>query len=369
MIGIAAAILALASDGGAAACLPEAPLPDLGAADPFRPPEPKATELNGEGKTLYRQGKWDAARVKYRAAMAADEGFLAPRLNVACSFVRQERFAEATAEVEGLLRRAYVPWAREILEAADLGALKVRPEMAAIRRTMTEAASAWGTGVDESLVFVGRLRAPLRIPESDAGVFLLNPQQEVFAFFPATGRFRQLTAQDGHVLLAVRSPDRRRIVYVTAEKLVRGARAGELALRGVVLHELTSATMSAAAPIPIPGDVRRLEIAAAPAGLTFHLEGDRLSGRFQRAANGALLPAAGGTKVSKKASVLGVLTGGGASSGPPVKLGGRCPVTAREIAAGGGQPGGILVSTPGRPARSRKIGERFGAALIGLPLP
>ena len=74
---------------------------------------------------LPRTGNGRKRASKYRAAEAADPEFLAPRLNVACSFVRQERFAEATAEVEALLARAYVPWAREVLEAADLGALKV----------------------------------------------------------------------------------------------------------------------------------------------------------------------------------------------------------------------------------------------------
>ena len=109
-------------------------------------PTPKATELNSAGKNFYRDGKWEEARIEYRAAETADPAFLAPRLNVACSFVRQERFAEATAEVEALLAAAYVPWAREVLEAADLGALKPRPEMARIRRAMIAAAAAWGGG-------------------------------------------------------------------------------------------------------------------------------------------------------------------------------------------------------------------------------
>ena len=69
----------------------------------FARPRPKATELNSAGKDFYRDGKWEEARIEYRAAEAADPAFLAPRLNVACSFVRQERFAEATAEVEALL--------------------------------------------------------------------------------------------------------------------------------------------------------------------------------------------------------------------------------------------------------------------------
>ena len=45
-------------------CLPAAPLPGLGAVDPFRPPDPKATELNSAGKSYYRDGKWEEARIE-----------------------------------------------------------------------------------------------------------------------------------------------------------------------------------------------------------------------------------------------------------------------------------------------------------------
>src|SRR5262245_55504938 len=155
MTALLAAVIAATPAPPVASCLPAAPLPGLGSGDPFRAPDPKATELNSAGKSYYREGKWEEARVVYRAAEAADPAFLAPRLNVACSFVRQERFAEATTEVEALLARAYVPWAREVLEAADLGALKPRPEMARIRNAMAAAATAWGAGLDSAVRFVG----------------------------------------------------------------------------------------------------------------------------------------------------------------------------------------------------------------------
>ncbi len=137
--------------------------------------------------------------------------------------MRQERFGEAVTEVRALIDRAYVPWSREVLEAADLGALKVQPQMAELKRALATAAAAWGAGLDESVIFVGRLRAPLHVPADGAGEFILNPHQEVFAFTPSTGLYRQLTAEDGHVVAVALAPDRRRIVYVTAGKLVRGA--------------------------------------------------------------------------------------------------------------------------------------------------
>jgi hypothetical protein len=364
VIGLCAALL-LADLPGTPTCLPAVAQDGPGVVDPFRPPDPKATALNAEGKTLYRQEKWEAARTQYRAAEAADPTFLAPRLNVACSFVRQERFGEATAEARALLDLAYVPWAREILEAADLGALKVQPQMVEIRRAMADAAARWGTGLAESLIFVARQRPPLHVPATGAGEFILNPHQEVYAFLPTSGRFRQLTAEDGHVLAVVRTPDGRRIVYVTGEKLLRGAKPGDLTLEGVALHELTLASMTASPPVPIAGAVRRLEIAATARGLVFRIDGDRLAGRFALGPGNTLVasrPAAG--------APLAVLTGAGVSPSrepaTPASSTGACRSSAREI-EGGSAGRSILVSARGRPSRS--IGGTLGAGLVGLPLP
>jgi hypothetical protein len=365
------------ANGGPPACLPAAPAPGLGTADPFAPPVPKATELNAAGGALYKQGKWEEARAQYRAALAADPAFLAPKLNIACSFVRQERFPEAAAEARGLVERGYVPWTREVLEAADLGALKVRPEMVGLRQAMAGAAAKWGEGLAESVVFVARQRAPLRIPEGP-GVFILNPHQEVFAYAPATGLYRQLTADDGRVLAVARTPDGRRIVYVTAEKLVRGGAPGAPpALRGIAFGEITLATMTAAPLIRVDGDVRRIEIVSGPRGPAFRIDrggtgagfrggGGTVLARgevFARGEGGTLVPL-GGFGVGRKP--LAVLTADGALGAPPVAVRGACPVVARE-AKGPDGTRRIELLAGRRPAR--RLGERFGAGLAGLPIP
>jgi len=367
MVAVLAALVATAPAARASAgagCLPATPKPGLGSVDPFRAPDPKATELNSAGKTYYRDGKWEEARIEYRAAFDADPAFLAPRLNIACSFVRQERYGEATAEVEALLARAYVPWAREVLEAADLGALKSRPEMIRIKHALAAAAVAWGAGLDDAILFVGRARAPLKIPDG-TGFFILNPHQEVYAFLPGTGRFRQLTAEDGRVLAMTPTPDRRRIIYVTADKLIRGANADDLALRGVAIGELTLSTMSAEAPIKIQGDVRRVDIGAVGAMSTFVIQGDRTSGTFRRGEKGTLepLPASVRARAATTLTPRGVVAVGGAAPtvGPPA-----CRVTAQQISTPG-KPPLVVVKTPGRPPL--RIGEQFGAGLDGLPIP
>ena len=357
---------ATATPAPAAGCLPATALAGPGIVDPFHAPLAKATELNSAGKTYYRDGKWEEARIEYRAAFDADPAFLAPRLNVACSFVRQERFEEATTEVEALLKLAYVPWAREILEAADLGALKPRPEMARIRRAMTAAAAAWGAGLDDAILFVGRARPPLKVPPTGAGFFILNPHQEVYAYLPTTGRFRQLTNEDGRVLGFLRTPDRRRVIYIVADKLIRGDKDGDLALRGVALGELTLATMTPEPTVRIDGDVRRIELAAVGAMVTVRIDGDRVSGTFRRGDRGALesLPP---RPPGSKGGVV-VTARGAEPVGTPAAAAGPagCRVAVNEITTAG-KPRTVVVSAPRRPAR--RIGEQFGAGLAGLPLP
>ncbi|HVT06601.1 MAG TPA: hypothetical protein VHO67_04050 [Polyangia bacterium] len=354
----------LAAPAAPPVCLPSPPRPGLGAADPFRPPAPEATALNAEGKVVYRQGKWDDARAKYRAAEEADPDFLAPRLNVACSFVRQERFDEAVAEVRALLDLAYMPWSREVLEAADLGALKVQPQMAAVRSALASAAAAWGRGLEDAVVFVGRQRAPLRIPPEGNGEFILNPHQEVFAYLPETGRFRQLTAEDGHVVAVARSADRRRLLTVTAQRWIRGDKP---ALDGVTLRELTLATMTEAVPIAIAGNVSRLEVRAAGQGFVVQIAGGRANGWFTLGANGALVPA-GPTRAPRVA----VLSAAGAEPVAAETIGGACGVVARDGKPGAanpspGPPRVISVTSRRRPPVT--LGARFGAGLAGLPLP
>jgi hypothetical protein len=364
------------------ACPPATPADGPGSVDPFRAPAPEATALNAAALTLYRQGHWDEARAKYRAAEQADRDFLAPALNVACSFVRQERFGEATAEVLRLLGRAYVPWSREVLTAADLGALKVQPQMADVKRAMAEDARRWGAGLDNDLLFIARLREPLKLPpatDADGPVVLvLGLHQEVFAWSPVTDRYRQLTAEDGHVVAKVSSSDRRHLMYVTAEKLVRSPK-GPATLRGVVLHVLMLPLMTVGKPIPIAGDVSRLGIAPAPSGFSVEIAGDRINGTFAQASDGGpMVPARPPDERHRKERV--VLTAAGVAAGAPRALaaGEGCHLTARpskssekSMDKSGQGPATIEILPAGRRAAAppKTLRTRFGAGLDGLSIP
>jgi len=60
-------------------------------------------------QALYRDGRFAEARAKYQRAKELDPDFFAPWLNLACTYAREDRFAEATEQAVALIRHAYVP--------------------------------------------------------------------------------------------------------------------------------------------------------------------------------------------------------------------------------------------------------------------
>ena len=222
-------------------CLPSPPRAGSGIGRSVSPARARGDRAERRRQDVYRQGKWDEARAKYRAAEEADADFLAPRLNVACSFVRQERFDEATAEVRALLDRAYMPWSREVLEAADLGALKVQPQMAAVRAALASAAAAWGAGLDDAVSSWAAARAAAnpagrrrRVhPEPAPGGLRYCPRRAAFASSPP--RTDTCWRWRARPTAGASSTSPRRSWFAATRR----------PLDGVALSELTLATMTA----------------------------------------------------------------------------------------------------------------------------
>lgn len=372
------------------ACLPPIPGDGPGAVDPFRAVRPEAAALNLEGKALYQRGQFSEARSRYQAAERADPDFGAPALNVACSFVRQERFGEATTEVLAILGRGYLPWSTEVLEAADLGALKVRPEWSRIEAALTSGRRAWAEGLGEDVLFVGRLRKLLGFGDSPTGVFVLGPRQEVFAWSPRTLRTRQLTSEEGRVVALRVSRDGQQAAYVVAEKVVRVARIST-ALRGVTLVVLDLRQLQPLGRQRLDGDLRRLDLGLTARGFWFASRVDGSPGqphavlRFERGAwmTGGAAPDPGGDGSPVTLTPVGVApTGdwhelGGASGSPPGAP--RCRVQARDALDGAGarvveiRPSRGHASASGGSLRSGHgpllgVGGPHGAGLFGLPL-
>jgi hypothetical protein len=316
--------------------------------------------LNGEGKQLYRQEHWEEARAKYRAALVADPEFLWAELNIACSLSRQGLYGEAADETASLIRRAFVPWNRETLEAADLGILQDQEAYSKVKDARAEAALSWGQSVHNGILFVARTKPPVRV--AGQGILALGLNQEVFSWIPETGRYFQVTAEDGRVLAFAVSADKRRIAYLLAGKLVRTA--GQAAfLRGLSLRVLDIPTMSPGTIVPIPEDVKKvqlwfssepvLKVTDPSAKTTFlNFTGDRFES----------IPASRppGRSDAVELSAMGV------DPGTRRVARAKCGfVLATERASGGNWR--LTVSSRG--AKPFHLDTRYGAGLAGLPFP
>lgn len=257
----AGAVLALfGAPATADECRPSGAATDVaGVSDPFHQALAAASVANEKASLLYRQQKWEEAKALYREALLADPSFLAPRLNLACAFVRQERWADAANEVSALLHDSYVPWAREVAEAADLGALRDRPEMKKVDEALSRERARWTEGLNQDvLFFVGRSRAPVRMPPETQGVFILGLRQEAFAYLPSRGVYRQLSATDGRLLALLPSSRSTWLAVVTGEKLVRVEGRG--ALRGLTVEQWELPSLRVKGRWRAPFDVERLAL-------------------------------------------------------------------------------------------------------------
>jgi len=353
--------LALLFALSAATCPASVPAPDApGFTAVAKLPAAEAMRLNAEGKQLYRQERWAEARGRYRAALIADPDFLSAQLNVACSFSRQGRYAEAADEAATLIRRAFVPWNREVLEAADLGILQDQPVYAKVQAARSEEAARWGKFVRDGVLFVARTKPPLSV--AGQGVLVLGLNQELFAWIPETGRYLQVTAEDGHVLGYAISADGRKVAFLLAGKLVRAPGQAAL-LRGLSLRVLEIPTMSLGKPVPIPGDVNKVQLwfAATPALKVTDASSNtsvlvQVDDRFEAAS----VPTARFLGESVEVSGLGV------EPGRLRVARANCGFTlaSQKDFAGLWH---VVVSRPGN--KPFNLDTRYGAGLAGLPFP
>jgi hypothetical protein len=326
-------------------------------------PTPAAFALNRKGRDLYRQRRFAEARDAYRAALGSDPTFVAPRLNIACAFAQEERFAEAVNEATTLAKLRYVPWAREIDQAADLAPLRVRPEGQALRAALDRAAVEWGAafaGSSPALLYVARTAPAIRLPP--AGVLLLGLAQEIFAYFPATGTHRQITAEDGRVLAFVRSPDGRAVVYLTAGKLVREPGQPDR-LRGLLVRRLDLPRMALGRPFELPGDIIRVGLRfAEQSSASLQVVTADGQSRVMVFDGAALLTAPAAAHFGPPTVVLDARGVRAASS---LRQSGDCALAARDEHRPGGPPA-VRIEARGR--KFTLLGPQ-GAGLAGLPFP
>ena len=344
-----------------AACPAASPAADgPGLAAVAKLPAAEAMRLNGEGKKLYRLERWSEARAKYRASLVADPDLLGAALNVACSFSRQGRYQEAADEAANLIRKAYVPWNREVEEAADLGILRNQAVYARIQAARTESAQAWGNQALAGVFVVARTKPPVKL--TGEGVLVLGLNQEIFAFLPETGRFLQITSEDGRVLAFALSAVGRRIAYLVGSKLVRPAgRAG--ALRGLSLRVLELAGMVLGPSVPIPVDISRVQLwfAAQPELKVTDVTGTPATWRLTPGGLQAIPRASPGPRTESV-----VLTGTGVEPSTRAVMQTACRFTLSEKQDSDGI-WRVEVSSAG--SKPFILDTKYGAGLGGMPFP
>jgi hypothetical protein len=322
-------------------------------------------DLNREGKVLYREGRFAEARAKYELARKVDPDFLGPWLNLACAHAREDHFAQATEQAVALIRHAYVPGAREVMEAADLGALQIRPPLLAqLRSALAESSTEWGRAAQGGFFFMARTQPPVKL--EGQGVLVLGMNQEIFAWLPGSGRYLPITSEDGRVLAFVKSPDGRRIAFVRGGRLLRTPGQLDL-LRGLAVRQLDLAGMVLGPVLELPGDVRHLTMWVSGRG-GVEMEVARPEGELDRFHfDGQTLDPVGAIRGRPVAGVHSViLTPAGVAPGNRVVADPACGFSARDETDAQGLPRIRLV--PHRD-KSFLLDARYGAGLDGLPFP
>jgi hypothetical protein len=351
------------SSGTAEKCPAPEPVPGAPGVDGIvHRPSPAAFQLLTRGRDLYRARRLDEAEAAYRAAIAADPGFLGPRLNLATAACLRGRFADALAEASVLVGMAFVPWSKAIQEAADLAPLRSRPEWKVLLARLAEAGRRWGEAMDGALFFMARTSAPVRA--GGVGQMVLDPKQEIFAWQPRTNRVLQVTAEDGRVLALQPSPDGRRILYLRGEKLVREIPAGRARLRGLAARVLDVRSMSVEASAAIAGEVERVDLRW-ERGPTLELfrGGAGQGERVFVTPSGLLATGAGprpATARRQRGATIASLSGAGVVAvGSGLSRSGECRFEVNEIG------GALVITSERRPIR--RLRTDYGVALFGLP--
>jgi hypothetical protein len=323
-----------------------------------------AMDLNREGKALYRDGHFSEARAKYGQALLADPDFLAPWLNRACAFAREENFEQASKEATALIRQAYVPWGREVMEAADLGALQIRPQwMSALQSTLAEAAPAWGKTVQGGVLLMARNQPPVKL--QGQGVLVLGLNQDLYAWIPSSGRFLQVTSEDGRVLAFVRSPDGHKLVLLRAGRLLRTPGQPDL-LRGLGVRELDLDHMTSGPVVELPGDAREVSFWPAAGAAILRVTGPLGGSGLFRFDGKTLEPAGSGFSRPLPGARVVRLTNRGVLAPASEQSDGECAFSIRDEL----DPKGLSrVRVQPRKGKAFFLDARYGAGLAGLPFP
>ncbi len=192
------------------------PLAPVGMADPFARLGGPAGKALDRGYKALRAKKYDEAAAAFAEVAAAAPDSTASRFQLARALVMSGKVPEGEKELEQVLSRDFVAYAGRADKPKEWKALRDAPEWAAYKEAEGRYKAAYAQGLGNGFVFVARNR-PAKTA-TDKTDIKLDLSQEVYHHDPATGRYRRLTATDGHVFAALRSQDGKMLAFVAATR-------------------------------------------------------------------------------------------------------------------------------------------------------
>ena len=219
-----------AAGGGDKPAVVEKPAPvpkaPVGMQNPFPHLTSEASAPFNRGWAALKTKKYDDAAAAFSEVATQLPDYLNARYQAARALVLAGKMPEARVQLEELLRRSYVAYADRASKQKELAPFRASPEWTAYQQGEARARTDYAEGLGTGLILVARSGAvdPLTFAAGKTAgqqEAKLDWKQEVYHYDVAAARFRPLTASDGHVLAALRSPDGKRLVFVTADRLAR----------------------------------------------------------------------------------------------------------------------------------------------------
>jgi hypothetical protein len=171
-----------------------------------------------------------------------------------------------------------------------------------------------------------------------------------------------VTAEDGRVLAFAVSADGRRIAYVLAGKLLRSPGQAAL-LRGLSLRLLEIPTMSVSKPVPIPGDVKKVQLWFSTVPILMVTDASLHTTLLTLAQDGL---ESAPPRAQRGRGELVEASGSGVEPGKRKVARKNCAFALASVKDSTGL-WRIVVTRPGSKAFS--LNTRYGAGLAGLPFP
>lgn len=249
----------------------------VGMVSPFPHLSNEAAAALNRGWAALKTKKYEDAATAFLEVTGQLPDYQNARYQAARALVLAGKMPEARAQFEELLRRNYPAYVDRASKQKDLAPFRASPEWPAYQQAEKSIRSDYADGLMRGLVLVARsgaVDAPTFAAGKTAGQqeAKLDWKQEAYHVDVGSGRFRALTASDGRLLAALRSPDGKRLVYVTAERIGRPEKdAADPSKAKTYFVEpqlafVDLATLDVAGPIKLGGGYEELTIGFGKSG-------------------------------------------------------------------------------------------------------